>query len=368
MKKSVGIITMHKIYNFGSALQAYALMRVICDLGYETELIDYQFPNAYHGVRKKNFIKRLKNWIGRRLSLTQGFATLNAYDRYWKSFFCLSVPYTSPKMLKENPPRYDVYVTGSDQVWNTDYTKDDSSFLLAFVKDGKKIAYAPSFSKSTLDDRYVDMFKTYLSQYDSLSVREESGVELIRNLIQRESSVVLDPTLLLTRDEWNKVADTEEDHYKGRRYIFLYIQKYSFDPSESIVKLVKTVKERLGLPVVSFGSMEHVGLSCEVVNGVGPIQFLHLVRNASYIVTASFHGTAFAINYGIPFSSMIKSESFNDDRQMSLMSMFKMSDRMVRMDDDMTSLNLSVSFDRANELLSYWRQQSKEYLINSLKK
>lgn len=368
MKKSVGIITMHKIYNFGSALQAYALMRVIENLGYDAELIDYQFPNTYHGVKKGNLIERIKNYIGRRIPLTPGFATLNAYDRFWKRFFRLSIPYTSPQMLKMNPPQYDVYVTGSDQVWNTDYTKDDSSFLLDFVKEGKRISYASSFSKNTIDNCYVDLFKSYLSRYDSLSVREKSGVEIIRNLAQKESSVVLDPTMLLTKEEWNRLADLEEDTYKGRKYIFLYIQKYSFDPTSSIVKLVKFIKEKLNLPIISFRNMEHVGLSCEVVDGIGPIQFLHLVRNASYIVTASFHGTAFAINYGIPFSSMIKSESYNDDRQMSLMSMFELSDRMVRMDENVTDLNLSVSFDRVNTLLSCLRQQSKEYLTNSIGK
>lgn len=366
MKKRIGIITMHKIYNFGSALQAYALQQIICNLGYEAELIDYQFPNTFHGVRKKGVLEKLKIKIGKSLGLSVGFLTLKRYEQFWKSFFHLSVSYELPQSLKNNPPQYDVYVTGSDQVWNTDYTKNDFSFLLDFVEKGKKIAYAPSFSKSTIDKEYEASFKSYLSRYESLSVRENSGVEFIRSLTSQDATLVLDPTLLLSKEEWNKIADTEFDRYKGRKYILLYIQKYSFDPSSSIVKLVKHIQDQLGLPVISFRNMEHVGLSCEVVDGIGPIQFLHLVRNASYIVTASFHGTAFAINYGIPFSSMIKSESFNDDRQMNLMNMFDLRDRMVCLDDDVTKVRLSLSFEKVQTSLVQWRKYSMEYLKHAI--
>lgn len=367
MKKRVGIITMHKIYNFGSALQAYALQHIVTALGYDAELIDYKFPNVFHGVREKGLLEKIKIYVGKTLGLSVGFKTLKVYDKFWKQFFNLSPLYDSPQKLKNNPPKYDVYVTGSDQVWNTDYTKNDYSFLLDFIHNVKKIAYAPSFSKNTIDTQHIDSFKRYLTQYDSLSVREKSGVNIVSELVQKNCSVVLDPTLLVTKEQWNKVADTAKDNYKGKKYILLYIQKYSFDPSSAIVKLVKRIQQKLNIPVVAFRSMEHVGLSCEVVDGIGPVQFLHLVRNASYIVTASFHGTAFAINYGIPFSTMIKSESFNDDRQLNLVNMFELKDRMVRMDDDVDNIDLSMSYDRANDLLAQWREHSMNYLQAALR-
>lgn len=364
MRKSVGIITMHKVINFGSALQAYALQQVVRGLGYDVELIDYKFPPQ----KKVGVITKIKRYFGNFFNLTSGFRKLNLFDSFWRDFFVLSKSYDSEESIRKNPPVYDIYLTGSDQVWNTKYTKDDCSFLLAFSESENKVSYASSFSTKKIDEKYIHNYKRYLNEYKYLSSREISGVGLLKDLTLRDAHLVLDPTLLLDSKEWNSIADSVEDKYKGRKYILLYVMKYSFDPTCMILKFASEIQSRLGIKVISLSEMPSFdGLDMDIEVGIGPIQFLQIVRNASYMITASFHGTAFAINYNIPFSSVIVDSDFEDDRQYSLLQVLSATNRSISMNSfDFSGVDLNMSFVEINKNLELMREVSLDYLRNSL--
>ena len=199
--KKVGIITMHKVVNYGSALQAYALQRVIEKLGYDCEIIDYVYPNEYH-LSQYPKLPAWKSWVLFLIQMLYGFPQkkrIKLFERFYKDYLKLSpVCYKSREQLQGNPPHYDIYVTGSDQVWNPKSIVEDTSFMLSFVRnDVHKISYAASFATDSIPDRFRGLYKAYLDMYSAISVREKNGIEIIRNLIEKKSELVLYPTILL---------------------------------------------------------------------------------------------------------------------------------------------------------------------------
>ena len=155
---------MHKVQNFGSALQAFALQHVVERLGYDAQIIDYKFPNVDHGVPNPSLLQRIKTSVGKMFNLTPGCRVLNKFDAFYNKYFKLSQSFQTKENISSNPPMYNVYMTGSDQVWNPNFIKEDMTFYLDFVDRVKKVAYAPSFGVSDnrsdamkLKDYYVSM-------------------------------------------------------------------------------------------------------------------------------------------------------------------------------------------------------------------
>src|SRR5690554_1151857 len=195
MKKKVGIATIHDIYNYGSILQAYATQKSIEKLGYDVEIIDYKYPNEYH-KRGSNVQNRIKSFILNKTNeflknlLPKGKTSVykNNYKTFkQKNYKLSSIRYNSQKELTENPPKYDIYVSGSDQIWRPEFVKADKCFFLDFFKEGKRISYASSFSSIKIPNEYSTIYSEYLARYNHLSTREESGVQIIKDLIGKES-------------------------------------------------------------------------------------------------------------------------------------------------------------------------------------
>lgn len=356
---------MHKVQNFGSALQAFALQYIISKFGLKVDLIDYLFPNEAHGASKPVLAQRIKTAIGRRFNLTPGCVVLNKFDLFYRKYFSLSETYSSSKDLQLRPPKYDIYVTGSDQVWNPKFIIDDTSFHLDFVSNCKKVAYAPSFGVSALENEYSKKIAGLLSQYENLSCREKSGTRLIKEMTGNEVPVVLDPTLLLTSDQWNDIMDVKKDD--NEKFVFLYIQKYSFDPSNKMERLLRRIKDKLNIKVYSTCVLPS---SCDnlytYVDDAGPVDFLFYVRNASFILTASFHGTAFAVNYGKPFYSIILSKNASDDRQLAFLKLVGLEDRALLLNEDIECLDFVFDNVDINSQLSNLREQSIEYIKRAI--
>lgn len=363
--KSVGIITMHKVQNFGSVLQAFALQYIINNFGFKVQLIDYIFPNEAHGKEKISLLQRIKTFVGQKFNLTSGCVVLNKFDRFYKKYFSLSDRYLSIEEILSNPPKYDIYITGSDQVWNPNFIMKDTTFFLDFVSDGRKIAYAPSFGVSALENSYIDEIRPLLSQYYRLSCREKSGSMLIKDMIGEDVSVVLDPTLLISADQWNQLMNVKKE--QNQKFVFLYIQKYSFDPSNKMERLLKRIKEKLNIKVYSTCTLPS---SCDglftYIDDAGPLDFLYYIRNASFVITASFHGTAFAVNYGKPFYSIILSKDASDDRQLSFLRLIGLEDRALMLDDCIENIDFDFDDINVGYELSSLREKSIEYLKEAL--
>ena len=313
-KGTVGILTFTNVRNYGAVLQAYALSRIIQNMGYESDLIDYfkQEPgriiNLYNAI-DEGFL-RLKH--GDFLDLFRKFKaykgkfvrpmvmpavdkqTISPIDLKFSEFEALtsktSTPYRKDSLF-EHPPAFDIYLTGSDQVWNYRRSNDLDSFLLRFVhNDSKRIAYAASFGVDTIPSFLAKRYCDGLKGLDHIAVREDSGVELVKILAQRDAQQVVDPTLLLCETDWSSLSRSVE-------LPDLYVLIYSLTLSTNILENALLIAGKLGAKVVMLTSSTTLHLSRDIYvpKEVGPQEFLHLFKNASFIITDSFHGTVFSL-------------------------------------------------------------------------
>ncbi|MCM1221092.1 MAG: polysaccharide pyruvyl transferase family protein [Bacteroides sp.] len=375
--KTVGIITMHKVWNAGSALQAYALQRTVEDMGFAVKLIDYQYPNIEHsafaGCVKdvksldiKGAIRLVAQLVKVKLMKSKHTTLYNSfYDKYFR---CTKSVYTSRKSLYEHTPLFDIYITGSDQVWNPQYIGFDTSYLLDFVpENAKRISYASSFSTNSIPFFLKRDYARCLSKYDSISVREESGKQLVNELTNKDATVCCDPTLLLSKEQWGKIAEDSVLH-TGKKYILVYVMGYAYDPYPSIYKHIDKVANELKLPVVFFNSRRgkyNAPFGELKIQDLGPAEFLWLFKNASFVMTDSFHGTAFSLNFQRPFISVIKEIGNSDSRVYNILKVTNTTERAVVCDDDPDSYSLNMSAPASVEIEKL-RNESIQYLYKSL--
>ena len=378
--KKVGMITMHQVWNAGSALQAYALQYIIETLGYEAKLIDYKYPNLEHAafsnnikeVCSLNFKGALKVlfYIVRSYFVKSSHrrAYTNFYERYFKR---TDLEYVSRKSLLENPPQFDIYVTGSDQVWNPQYVGFDTSYLLDFVPEhAKRLSYASSFSTNNIPSYMHDDYARCLIKYDNISVREQSGKRIVEGLIHKNATVCCDPTLLLDDKQWGNLA-CESIFKVSRKYILVYIMGYAYNPYPMIYQHIDSVSKKLKLPVLFYNTRrgKYKAPYGEIkVDGLGPLEFLWLFQNAAFVVTDSFHGTAFSLNFKRPFISVIEKKDGSDSRVYNLLETTGTQHRAIlcskpTIHDEVYQELTTTNEGRLNEL----RRNSKKYLQDALK-
>lgn len=370
---NIGIITIHKINNYGSVFQAYALQQVCEDLGYKTEIIDYNFPNV-HQLNNKYTTKEdtqpnEPKWI----KLLFANALLKQHKgiaRFVNKYQHLSSQvYNSPEELKTNPPHYDIYITGSDQLWNPRYCNGDPAFMLHFApNESLKISYAASIGTNNIPEELHPLFKEFLGRYTHISVRENSGVKVIKDFVGKNATTVLDPTLLLNREEWNKIAYPKR--LIKKRYILCYYLNYTFNAFPYVDDLAEYIQKQTGFEIVRVARPPHK-LKCRNVNykvSASPEEFLALVRDAEIVLTTSFHGTTFAVNYGKPVFTIVKDRNASDSRQISLMENLGLKNQILSLSDDFPSKEyFTYDVIKEQQRLEQLRQESKQFLINALK-
>lgn len=366
----VGIITMHKVINFGSALQAYALQKKIEDLACDVEIIDYKYPNFIHKDKVSWFSGLVKNIVHYINCAIVGFPNIRQAERYkrvWKEHFHLShKSYKTEDELKKDCPTYDIYMTGSDQVWNSHFTKSDSSFLLEFAPtDKRKCAYSSSFAYDYIPVEYKYLFEKNLPFYEHISVREESGVGLVKNIIGKDVPVVCDPTLLLSKEEWATFAKGAKKYIK-KPYILVYILTYSFDPFPEVDYIVNEIQRLTGLNVVHLdaGRRDYFKPNSMVVKDAGPKEFVDLFLNAEFIITTSFHGTVFSINFEKTFYSIIKTDN-PDSRISSVLKLTGLQERGIAANEKKINLD-DVDYTMSSKKLDQFRNLSVNYLKSCL--
>lgn len=373
-KKSVGIITMHKVLNYGSALQAYALQRKIGDLGCDCFLIDYIYPNEYHqtmSVTKSSFIKELKG-ICRRILFFLFYKKKQQkllFSKFWKEYFQMTEVYRTNKDIFDNPPDFDIYVTGSDQVWNPIHMKGDPTFFCDFIKNGnKRISYAASFSAGNLDEKYAMKYKELLNKYTSISVRENNGVDIVRELTSKESVCVCDPTMLLTKNEYKELSIHSSITIEGP-YILAYILNYNFNPYPTIQKVIDEIKRKTKLPVVYLlcNTLNAVYRpNTKIISAAGPNEFLWLFQHASYVVTSSFHGVAFSLIFEKQFYA-VTGNANHDNRIRSLLEETGAEERLIYTGSNISKMKINeLDYSLIRSKIENYRLYSVEYLKKSL--
>lgn len=378
---SIGIITMHRVQNYGSVLQAYALQRKIRDFGYSSEIIDYNFPNKRrHEFNCKRFIKKiLVNGIDTCLGLHPKRKMININDFIDRYLTLTKYHYDLASELMEYPPQNRLYITGSDQVWSPHHVKDDLSFLCPFGKEMiPRIAYAASFGKGSVPEHLRSKYSELLKRYDTISVREESGVEQVKELTNKVAKLVCDPTLLLTEKEWSSIGIPMRKNIK-RPYLLAYILSYSFNPYPDVSRIINEIAQRLNLQIVLLNGRRIDIFSCQTqfANEAGPCEFINLFQNADFIVTTSFHGTMFALNFQKPFISIVKNKDTigldknaayqKDDRINSILHKMNAEERAVILEHELPQ-TLEMDYTKIIPLIDIFRKDSLLFLKNAIKK
>lgn len=308
--KHIGIITIHKSPNYGACLQSYALYEYLRQCGQDVEIVDLHRPTHADYVESRRFtpfihrfetpvqrirrvIKTLLGWDKRRgnrcvherkcppppstLSLFESFNDKIRYTR----------PFNSIDELYANPPEFDTYITGSDQVWNPTQAYCIEPYFLTFVKQGRKISYASSIGIEKLTSKEQRKFKKWLSSYDKISVRESSAKFFLSSLTGKEVACVADPTFLLDRDSWRELAESPDES----DYILVFTLGYE----EHIVEYALRLASESGKKLVVLGIEQPITDRYIAVREATVQQWLGYVANADMVITDSFHCTVFSI-------------------------------------------------------------------------
>ena len=368
----IGILTMHKVLNSGSALQAYALQRKLSDMGYENEIIDYQYPFKSHSFPS---LKSLPSaLIAFFRNAVFGFPVnrmKHKFKVFYRHTFILTKKRYDKKSIVDNPPLYDLYLTGSDQVWNPRFIGDDVNFMLAFTDDkALRMSYASSIAASTIEDGTKEVYSRYLSRYDAISVREQSGVGIVQELTGKDAAVCCDPTLLLPKDTWGQLASQSKFKIRSK-YILVYALSYMFDPYPEIYRIVESVQKTLGHKVVYLqGRAPDVFRpGSTLIKSAGPADFAYLFKNAELVITTSFHGATFALINDKPLIGVVDSRSSNDSRIQSLLEAVSARDSIYDYRDNVvlgTPELLNLRGDR--KLLDKFVNSSCSYLKDNLER
>lgn len=365
---NVKVITRHSPSNYGSLLQSIATVKTIEGLGHDCSIIDYQRPDerGLKGVLtqvncKAGFGNPLKKlaYIAIRYPIEK-FAQVR-FDRMRKKYLKMTSRCSSHVDLKKISA--DAFITGSDQVWgpmmNGVY---DSAYFLQFVgKDSRKLAYAASFGKTKFDESTVVAYKKMLSEYDKIAVREKSAVSLLEEWgLNNCLGQVLDPTLLLDMSQWTNllIKKNDFDKYKDLKYILVY--QIHNDPKLS--GYAKRLAKYTGMELLRVNPMLHQALrGGKFICSPDLSEFLSLVANASCIVTDSFHGTCFSINFGKQFIEILPNNA-TGTRNQSILELTGLSDRILCDFNDYSLVDKVIDYGKVNELLEVERRKSLEVI------
>ncbi len=284
-----GILTFHEADNYGAVLQAFALQQVLKKLGEESEFICVETQNTPVSETVSGPVSLFMNRIK-----AEGAKRALLFEQFRKNNMICSRKYTKEKLAGINK-EYDLFIAGSDQIWNFRIPGADERYFLPFVDPVKRFSYAASFGSDELPDKAKTWCSNQLEKFARISVREESGAKIVKELTGRNALVCLDPTLLLTGKEWKEIFPREKSE---ERYMLLFMLKYD----ETLISNSKKAAEALGIPlkVITAAFMPQFGFASWT--GTGVSDWIKLISGAEGVFTNSFHGTVFSLLLGRPIS------------------------------------------------------------------
>lgn len=359
----IGILTFHCAHNYGAVLQCYALQETLKEMGHDVEVIDYKpdyLIRPYKVFDIHRFLSRnpyllLKRLIKEVLLLH----TRTIHYTAFHSFISKRLHISTTINGKNIPADYDIYIFGSDQIWNPQISKGFEPIYfgyLPFPKSTKKyVAYAASMECSSLSREYEIFYRNALENFDAISVRESALAKLLQPLTYKKIEVVLDPTLLIKSRIWMHLAKTPNINKK-------YVLVYQILHNERTATIAQSVAQQLNAMVIEIKSPQKIYSSKHELACESPESFLGWIKNASCIITTSFHGTAFSIIFNRPFYS-IALNGWGDSRSRSLLQSVGLEDRMITGENEPKFSK--VDYSKANLKISGLREASLNFLIES---
>lgn len=317
----IGLFTIFQVPNYGSVLQAFATQCLLEKLGHECKIIDYLYPNNWHWNQGAPRPNRIKVYIRKFIPSRKN----KVLEEFRKGYFHYTRRYKDLEDLtNENWSSYDAFAVGSDQVWNYRFLRGDKAFMLSFVPfDKPRFSIASSFAASSIPYIFQEKYKNELSKFRAISVRETNGIDIIQKQlgIDIPVEVILDPTLLLSKDEWLSLIP-RSGFKKKRPYILFYMWAYAFEPRPYIFEVVKHFQKEMDCDVIALEGYTPAdkaeGVIMQNASSSTLPEFIDLFANSDLVVTSSFHGTAFGLNFNRPLISIVP-DNVGDDRQITLL-------------------------------------------------
>lgn len=376
MDKKVRIITRRAGYNFGSSLQAYAMQQIVYKLGFENKIIDYDelSKNIKWRVRPffddclfftMNLAPTISNLVAKKKYkwLVDRNTQKEKFQSFEKENLVLTRrKYKSSKAIVKDAKDYDICICGSDQIWSP--LLYDPVMFLSFCTNSKTktIAYAPSFGINRVET-YQNNIKEFIQRIQFLSVREEQGHAIIKDLTGRAASVVLDPTLLLKQNDWEKVMVPVKP---SEPYILCYFLGNKYIPHNFITDLQTRTQCKI-INICTFRTINTINGEC--LSTASPAEFISYIANANYVCTDSFHGTIFSILFERQFFTFerFQNEQENQNSRIhTLLQKLEASHRLIPYNAISAENVLPIDFATLKSHLETNRAFSIQYLKTAL--
>lgn len=387
MAKKVGIVSCYFKDNYGSMLQAYATKKTLDNNGipnetininnnidfkrgkrnyYISQIFNFNFIKSKFGMIKLKFDKKIVKGLGKNIAIRN-----NKYKEFRREFNLSKSVSTYSELHQMAKEKYTDVLVGSDQLWLPVNVVADY-YTLNWVPDNiNKISYSTSFGVSSIPEKYNEKYKLFLRRIDHLSIREDSGVKLAKEIAGVTGKLVCDPTLLLTKEEWEKEASKE------RKYDEKYILCYFLGSNIEHRKFAERLKEKTGLKIVSLNHAdEYVKYSDEFCDyapfDIGPREWISLVKNAEYVLTDSFHGTVFSLIFNKKFYCFRRYSSnatgSTNSRLDSILKIAEVNNERILtgLEDVEDVLKYDIDFEKVNKNLDKFREDSKKWLLNAI--
>ena len=367
----VDVITRHAVGNYGSILQTYATQKVFEKLGYECEIIDYQRIDEKGNISWKTLLNNSTKWnknfftrlTYRIIQKPNCYLQYKKFSKYQEQLLKKTIEYNTNEELRKNLPSADVFCVGSDQVWGKIANQEcDSTYFLDFVpKQYKCISYSASIGKENVPQEIINNIKTNLPRFSSILVREQSAVDIIKNEGIDNVDLVLDPTLLLSKDEWSNLCNDIPRRKKK------YILVYQLHDNKDFQKYVKKFSKKAKLPIIRIcPSVQNIFRGGKPVFLPTPQEFISYFRDAEYVITDSFHGTVFSIIYNKKIIDIVPGTT--GTRITNILELLGLNDRILNSYDDYTFLNKERSYEEVNKLLENKKIESIKKLNDAISK
>lgn len=357
----IGLITLTGYYNYGNRLQNYASQYILEKLGHEVETIEMDnklnFIN-YMKVKILIFFAKIYDKIpysnNKRLN---SYLVYNKFYLFTKKYINISKFKINHKDIPKNINDYfDYFVTGSDQVWNPKASKIISNYFLDFSHKGKRVSYAASFGVSSIPTEYKNEYIRLINQMDSISVREEQGQQIIKELTGKNSTLVVDPTMMLSKDEWLRISK-KPNMDLSEKFILTY---FLGNRDLRVQQKIEHIAKEKGFKIINL-----MDINDKKIYSIDPSEFIFLINECELLCTDSFHGAVFSLIMKTPFIVFERqdhNESMNS-RLETLLKKFNMEDRFEKNIKNAYDVN----FDNIDQILNREREKAINYLENSFR-
>lgn len=361
----IGILTYHRAHNYGAMLQAYALRTYLHNQGHDVEFIDY-WPDSHNKqytlfkpIRGKSLYFKILNIISDSVTLIRRTIRMNKFNNFRKKHLGIndSIKYTTNK--EPIIERYDCVVVGSDQIWRTQeyegkHVGIDSMYLCTNIPNTTRcISYAASMGIISLTSEDEHVIRTSLKNFNTILVRENSLKQLVESL-GYSAHVVLDPTLLLTKQQWDQLIPSHR--YSQKPYVLFY----ELMPSQEALAFAKKKALSLNCELLIMDSIIHTLPRKNHISYASPIEFMHAIRDAEFVIATSFHGTAFSIIFEKQFITIGLKK--NADRVKTLLQQVGIPEQY----QDLPIETSKINYKEVNTTLQTIREHSQQLLVKSI--